>query len=156
MIITFYLDTDYFWNSNFPTNFFKSLYLITLLIKPIFFLALFIGFSINSRIYTIKEILVLIFILLNIFFGFPIKEFCDKFSINLLNNFFQGKQYNLKEYILNHFIVNMIIENIPILLFSFINNLLMEKFNIQYNGPIIVNIFNIFVNSIYVTTISDF
>lgn len=145
MMITFYLDLDYLLNSRFPNDFFKSLYFFTFLIKPTFFIALLIGFSINSKINIFNDFFITTFILINIFFGFPIKEFCDVFNIDALNKFFEGKQYIIKEYILNHFIVNLIIENIPILLFALINNMMMDKFHIQTNGPIIINSLVIFV-----------
>lgn len=145
-IITFYLDIDYFSISNFPNDFFRSLYIFTFFIKPIFYLALMIGFIINSGIKKFTELMMIFFILINIFFGFPIKEICDTFNINLFKKFFEGKEYILKEYILNHFIVNLIIENIPILIFTSINNLMIGKFNIQFNGPIVINSIVIFIN----------
>ncbi len=154
MIICFYLDLDYLFTSRFPNDFFKSIYLFTFLIKPLFFLALLIGFSINSKISTISEFFIAILILTNIFFGFPIKEICDSFNINAINEFFEGKQYILKEYILNHFIVNLIIENIPILLFCLVNNMMLEKFHLQTNGPIVVNFLIIFVHCFFIACFS--
>ena len=153
MITTFYLDLDYLMISKFPNDIFKSIYLFTFLIKPIFFLALMIGFIMNSKIIKFSELLITFFILSNIFLGFPIKEFCDIFNFNQINKFFEGKQYILKEYILNHFIVNLIIENIPILLFALINNMTVGKFHLQFNGPIIINSMVILVNCIYLNCI---
>jgi len=153
MLITFYFDLNYFSISQFPNNYFKSLYLFTFLIKPIFYLGLLIGFTINSKTYKFKDLIITIFILLNIFFGFPIKEFSEIFCINALNEFFEGKQYILKEYVLNHFIVNLIIENIPIILFVFINNLMIGKFYEQVEGPIIINILSILINGFFISCI---
>ncbi len=139
MIITFYLDLQYLIYSTYPNYFFRTLYIITFSLKPIFFTTLFIGFLINTKIKKISEILAFFIIIITIYFGFPIKEYSDIFQINCLNEFFEGKQYNQKEYIIHHFIVNLIVENLPVLLFVIINNQVMEKFNITMNGPIVIN-----------------
>lgn len=151
MITTFYFDIKYIGDSKFPNDFFKDLYFITLSLKPLFFFGLLIGFLIYSKSQKMSDFFITCIILINIYFGFPIKEYADFFSFDELNKFFLGKQYSSKDYVLSHFIVNLIIENFPVLIFVFINNQIMNKFHMVDNTPLIINVIFLMLNIFFVS-----
>lgn len=144
MITTFYINYQYLEKSEFPNRFYHAIYFLAFLMKPLFFLALYVGLILNLKLKNFMGYLMSFIIILSIYFGFPIKEYSDYFDSSHLKSFFEGKEYNLSEYVLTHFIVNLLTENVPIIIFVFINNNMLENWKDFIIDPIIVNSFNIF------------
>ena len=150
------LENNYIYliNSEFINNFYFLIYLLTFLLKPIFFLILFLGLIINYRLKTIHDILSTFFIILGICIGLPIKELSDFFKLDTTQKFFLnlGDDYLIDEYVTTHYVVNILIENIPIALFVIINNLMLD-FENEKNviiDPIIVNCLFILINGLFI------
>ena len=143
MITTFYIDFQYLKKSEFPNEFYLSIYNIAFFMKPLFFLVLYLGLIINLKIKEFLGYVMTMIIIISIFFGLPIKEYSDYFDCKNLKSFFEGKEYNLNEYLIAHFVVNLLIENIPIIIFVVINNNMLGKWKEIVLDPIIVNAFNI-------------
>jgi hypothetical protein len=143
MITTFLVNLEYGKKSEFPNEFYLILFYITFLIKPLFFLILYIGFLLTIEVKNFFTFFYTFIITISIYFGLPIKEFSDYLDINQLNIYFEGKEYNINEYILNHFIVNLLVENLPIIIFVFINNNTIGKFENTNIDPLVLNIFHI-------------
>jgi hypothetical protein len=114
------------------------LYAITILIKPIFYLTLYVGLIVDSRLRDSSFFMLVV--IMAIFCGLPIKEYTDFFNIRVLNELFDGKEYILSEYCFCHFIVNIIIENLPLTFLVLINNLMLTNKGSQLiYTPLIVN-----------------
>jgi len=148
MMTSFYINYQYLKKSEFPNQFYLMIYYFAYFMKPFFFLILYIGLLINSKINSIKGYIITFFITISIFFGFPIKELSDYFDWENLKSFFDGKEYNLYEYLIAHFIVNLLIENIPIVIFVLINNNMLGKWKNTIIDPIVVNVISIFLTLI--------
>lgn len=140
MITTILTNYNYMKESEFPNNFYLTVYYLAFFMKPIFFLVLYFGLIINLNIRKFKELFITKIIIIAIFFGFPIKEYCDYLDLELFKKFFEGKEYHLNEYVVAHFIVNIIVENLPIVLFAIINNNMLGRWKEIHIDPIIVNV----------------
>jgi hypothetical protein len=152
MILCFVSNYLYLLHSEFASEFYFIIYIITFSLKPILFFILLIGSFINYRVQNFLEAFLTFIIVGGIFFGFPVKEISDFYKICSNTKFFQnlGEDYILDEYIKTHFIINILVENIPILLFVFINNFSLEN---KFSGyviidPIIINSAIIILNGL--------
>lgn len=148
MITTFLVNFQYANKSEFPNEFYLILFYVTFLMKPLFYLILYIGFIISLQVKNLLSFLFTFLIIFSIFFGLPIKEYSDYFDIQQLSKYFEGKEYNLNEYILTHFIVNLLVENLPMIIFVLINNNTVGKYHNTNIDPIVINMFYIFYSLI--------
>jgi hypothetical protein len=138
----------YLRNSQFTNDFYFIIYCITFAVKPLFFLLLFAGSLVNYKITSIIELTLTLFIVIAIYFGFPVKEYLDYLKIDTAKRVYLnlGEDYRLREYLTTHYVVNLLVENLPVMFFIIINNIMMEsKTKRTIIDPIIVNsIYGIF------------
>jgi hypothetical protein len=150
MILSFFTNFIYLRDSPFANDFYYYIYLITFSIKPLFFLFLLIGSIITYKVNSTVESIFAILIIGGIYFGFPVKEISDYLGIEASRKFYSnlGENYLVQEYITTHFVVNLLIENLPVVIFVIINNLMIER-EMNKNvfiDPLIVNFIFIGVN----------
>jgi hypothetical protein len=155
MILCFLSNYLYLLHSDFASKFYLIIYIITFSLKPILFLILLIGSLFNYKIQSFLDGFLTILIVGGIFFGLPVKEISDFYKISDNSKFFKslGEDYILDEYMKTHYIINILVENIPILLFVLINNLLLEKKFSEYPivDPLILNSAIIILNGLAIS-----
>ena len=144
MTTAFAVNCAYLNNSKFVNTFYFYIYLLTVMLKPLFLLfILAIGIK-RKNIKNFQDFVTALIVLISINFGFPIKEYYDILNILYLKDLFQNKEYNVEEYILSHFIINLLLESIPVLLFCIINNMFLGWSKTLEYCPIIFN-FNVII-----------
>lgn len=158
MVFSFTCNLFYMLYSDFFNNSLLIIYITFFSIKPFFYLCLLIGVIVTYKLSSVSELLAAIIVIASIFFGFPIKELSDKFQFKSYYSFFQGRQYELGEYIKSHSVVNVLIENLPMLLCSTLNNyfLLQSKYTqvIIFNEPILSNIGAILISGVFMCIVN--
>jgi hypothetical protein len=133
----------YLIKSEFINNFYYSIYIIALLIKPLLYLILFIGTLITYKVKTFFHAIIFFIIVIGVFLGFPVKEISEYYQLRSSKRFFYdlGEDYNLEEYLSTHFLVNLIVENIPMLIFVVLHNLLIQNSLTHNYSPLVEPIF---------------
>ena len=139
MISCFASNTNYLVNEKFNNT---ASFLITysiMLIKPIFFIILYVVFICKIELKTASQNFIAFLIVLLIYFGFPVKEYSDSLKYDELSRFFEGKDYFIDDYMQNHFVANIVLENLPVLIFVIGNNVITGKWEGVHYFPILIH-----------------
>jgi hypothetical protein len=130
---TIFANYNYMEHSNFINEFFYILYIVTFMIKPIFYFSLRMGMFLNAKERTPKSFLLTMITVFSIFLGLPVKEYFDFFESDIFDEYFGCSGYLVSEYNVTHFIANVLIENVPIISLVYINNCMLGKFQDMYS-----------------------
>jgi hypothetical protein len=153
-VITILANLYYLNQSNYINEFFYVLYMVTFMIKPLFYLTLLFGLFLNSKERTFKSLAMTFITVICIFFGLPVKEYFDFINSDIFGEYFGNSGYLVSEYNLSHFIANLLIENIPLLALTYLNNYMLGKYQDVIIDPIIMNITYFITNTMLICILS--
>jgi hypothetical protein len=139
LVACFVSNVNFLINAEFSNTFSFIMTLFCLMIKPIFFILLYVLFTMKIELKTFFQHFLAFGIVLLIYFGFPIKEYSDLIKMNELNKFFEGKEYVIDEFMYNHFVCNAALENIPVLLIVISDNIIQAKWEGNRYFPILIH-----------------
>ena len=139
LISCFISNLNFILNESFTRTDLLVVALVFLMIKPIFFLFLYVLFILKIELQTVFQHGIALVIVILIYFGFPVKEFSDLLKYEELNKFFEGKDYFIDEYMYNHFVCNVILENFPVLFTVIGCNIAEGKWEGNHYFPIFIH-----------------